>query len=170
MGVAALRRDGSPLGSFPQTRCCPVPGCAESEACGHGVLVGHSVCGFPSARPSSSCAWPAGGSEHVFPAKCENGDESFSRCAVGTHMTHLDRCQPFPVGGLDLRNQIPLGIGELEDAGGLALGEVATDSTCPSPTNHSGPAMRAGRAVNSPPQFGHSVPIAAEQSTQKVHS
>ena len=53
-------------------------------------------------------------------------------------MTHLDRCQPFPVGDLDLRNQIPLGIGELEDAGGLVLGEVATDSTCPSPTNHSG--------------------------------
>lgn len=79
------------------------------------------------------------GFEHVFPAKCENGDESFSRCAVGTQMAHLDRCQPFPVGGLDLRNQIPLGIGELEDAGRLALGEIVTDSTCPSPTNHSDP-------------------------------
>lgn len=61
MGGSALRRDGSPLGSFPQTRCCPVSGYAESGACGHGVLVGHSVCGFPSARPVfSSRMWPAG--------------------------------------------------------------------------------------------------------------
>lgn len=61
MGGSALHRDGSPLGSFPQTRCCTVPGCTESGGCRHGVLIGHSVCGFPSARPASSLtAWPAG--------------------------------------------------------------------------------------------------------------
>ena len=61
MGGSALRRDGSPLGSLPPTRCCPVPGCAESGAYGHGVLVGHSVCSFPSAQPAfSSRMWPAG--------------------------------------------------------------------------------------------------------------
>ncbi|MDJ0490246.1 hypothetical protein QNA24_28110 [Rhodococcus qingshengii] len=43
MGCSALRRSESPLGSFPQTRCCPVPGCAESGACRHGVLVDHRV-------------------------------------------------------------------------------------------------------------------------------
>ena len=61
MGGSALRRNGSPLGSFPQTRCCPVSGCAESGRCWHGVLVGHSVCGFPSARAAFSLtAWSVG--------------------------------------------------------------------------------------------------------------
>ena len=61
MGCSALRRSESPLGSFPQTHCCPVPDCTESGRCRHGVLVGHSVCGFPSARAAfSPTAWSVG--------------------------------------------------------------------------------------------------------------
>ena len=40
------------------------------------------------------------GSGHVFPANFENGDESFSRYAVGTHIMPRDRRHSFPVSDL----------------------------------------------------------------------
>lgn len=58
----------------------------------------------------------------------------------------------------------------LEDAGGLTPREERPIRPA-HPRRIAGACVtRAGRAVNSPPQFGHSLSIAAEQSTQKVHS
>lgn len=50
VGGSALRRSGSPLGPFPQARCCSVFDCPERGGCRHGVHSCHSVCGFHAPR------------------------------------------------------------------------------------------------------------------------